>query len=129
MLNSPMLSIFQHFHAIPLRSPLSPSGSSPDGEPRRSAALLNSLPHAGKACMVVALPPLFSPFRMTIRESSSWRVGESFGKHTKSAPLGRGALFMCCGIVDYLIMISSAFPVDYFPVSLSALPVDVPKEE
>ena len=29
MLNSPMLSIFQHFHAIPLRSPLSPSGSSP----------------------------------------------------------------------------------------------------
>ena len=26
-----MLSIFQHFHAIPLRSPLSPSGSSPDG--------------------------------------------------------------------------------------------------
>ena len=29
MLNSPILSIFQHFHAIPLRSPLSPSGSSP----------------------------------------------------------------------------------------------------
>lgn len=38
-------------------------------------------------------------------------------------------LFVCCGIVDYLIMISSAFPVDYFPASLSALPVDVPKEE
>ena len=55
--------------------------------------------------------------------------GESFGKHTKSAPLGRGALFMCCGIVDYLIMISSALLVDYFPVLLSALPVDVPKEE
>ena len=36
MLNSPMLSIFQHFHAIPLCSPLSPSGSSPDGEPRHS---------------------------------------------------------------------------------------------
>ena len=36
---------------------------------------------------------------------------------------------MCCGIVDDLIMISSAFPADYFPVSLSALPVDVPKEE
>ena len=71
----------------------------------------------------------FSPLRMTIRESSSWRVEESFGKHTKSAPLGRGALFVCCGIVDYLIMISSAFPVDYFPVLLSALPVDVPKEE
>ena len=71
----------------------------------------------------------FSPFRMTIRESSSWRVGESFGKHTKSAPLGRGALFVCCGIVNYLIMISSAFPADYFPVLLSALPVDVPKEE
>ena len=87
------------------------------------------LPHAGKAYMVAALPPLFSPFRMTIRESSSWRVGESFGKHTKSAPLGRGALFMCCRIVDDLIMISLAFPVDYFPVSLSALPVDVPKEE
>ena len=34
MLNSPMLLIFQHFHAIPLRSPLTPSGSSPDGEPR-----------------------------------------------------------------------------------------------
>nr|DAI03123.1 MAG TPA: hypothetical protein [Caudoviricetes sp.] len=34
MLNSPMLLIFQHFHAIPLRSLLSPSGSSPDGEPR-----------------------------------------------------------------------------------------------
>ena len=34
MLNSPTLSIFQHFHAIPLRSPLTPSGSSPDGEPR-----------------------------------------------------------------------------------------------
>ena len=66
---------------------------------------------------------------LTIRESSSWRAGESFGKHTKSAPLGRGALFVCCGIVDDLIMISAAFPVDYFPVSLSALPVDVPKEE
>ena len=88
-----------------------------------------SITHAGKACMAVALPPLFSPFRMTIRESSSWRVGESFGKHTKSAPLGRGALFMCCGIVDDLIMISSVFPVDYFPVSLFVLPVDVPKEE
>ncbi len=36
---------------------------------------------------------------------------------------------MCCGIVDDLIMIASAFPVDYFPVLLSALPVDVPKEE
>ncbi len=39
---------------------------------------------------------------------------------------------MCCGIVDYLIMISSALSallVDYFPVLLSALPVDVPKEE
>ncbi len=36
---------------------------------------------------------------------------------------------MCCGIVDYLIMIASAFPVDYFPVSLFVLPVDVPKEE
>ena len=71
----------------------------------------------------------FSPFRMTIRESGSWCVGESFGKHTKSAPLGRGAFFVCCGIVDYLIMIASAFPVDYFPVLLSALPVDVPKEE
>ena len=71
----------------------------------------------------------FRPLRMTIRESSSWRVGESFGKHIKSAPLGRGALFMCCGIADDLIMISSAFPVDYFPVSLPALPVDVPKEE
>ena len=79
--------------------------------------------------MEAALPPLFSLFRMTIRESSSWRVGKSFGKHAKSAPLGRGALFACCGIVDYLIMISSAFPVDYFPVLLSALPVDVPKEE
>ena len=66
---------------------------------------------------------------LTIRESSSWRVGESFGKHIKSAPLGRGALFVCCGIADDLIMISSAFPVDYFPVLLSALPVDVPKEE
>ena len=99
------------------------------GSQERSAALLNSITHAGKACMAVALPPLFSPFRMTIRESSSWRVGESFGKHTKSAPLGRGALFMCCRIVDDLIMISLAFPVDYFPVSLSALPVDVPKEE
>ena len=71
----------------------------------------------------------FSPLRMTIRESSSWRVEESLGKHTKSAPLGRGALFVCCGIVDDLIMIASAFPVDYFPVLLSALPVDVPKEE
>ena len=71
----------------------------------------------------------FSPFRMTIRESSSWRVGESFGKHTKSAPLGRGALFVCCGIADDLIMIASAFPVDYFPVSLFVLPIDVPKEE
>ena len=71
----------------------------------------------------------FRPLRMTIRESSSWRVGESFGKHIKSAPLGRGALFVCCGIADDLIMISSAFPVDYFPVLLSALPVDVPKEE
>ena len=99
------------------------------GSQERSAALLNSITHAGKACMAVALPPLFSPFRMTIRESSSWRVGESFGKHTKSAPLGRGALFVCCGIVDYLIMISSAFPVDYFPVSLFVVPVDVPKEE
>ena len=99
------------------------------GSQERSAALLNSITHAGKACMAVALPPLFSPFRMTIRESSSWRVGESFGKHTKSAPLGRGALFVCCGIVDDLIMIASAFPVDYFPVLLSALPVDVPKEE
>ena len=99
------------------------------GSQERSAALLNSITHAGKACMAVALPPLFSPFRMTIRESSSWRVGESFGKHTKSAPLGRGALFMCCGIVDDLIMISSVFPVDYFPVSLFVLPVDVPKEE
>ena len=87
------------------------------------------LPHAGKACMVVALMPLFSPFRMTIRESSSWRVGESFGKHTKSAPLGRGALFVCYGIADDLIMISSAFLADYFPVSLFVLPVDVPKEE
>lgn len=36
---------------------------------------------------------------------------------------------MCCGIVDGLIMISSAFPVDYFPVSLVVVPVDVPKEE
>lgn len=36
---------------------------------------------------------------------------------------------MCCGIADDLIMISSAFPVDYFPASLPALPVDVPKEE
>ena len=27
MLNSPMLSIFQHFHSIPLRSPLSPPGT------------------------------------------------------------------------------------------------------
>ena len=36
---------------------------------------------------------------------------------------------MCCGIVDYLIMISSALLVGYFPVLLSALPVDVPKEE
>lgn len=36
---------------------------------------------------------------------------------------------MCCRIVDDLIMISSAFPVDYFPVLLFALPVDVPKEE
>ena len=36
---------------------------------------------------------------------------------------------MCCRIVDYLIMISSAFPVDYFPASLFVLPVDVPKEE
>lgn len=36
---------------------------------------------------------------------------------------------MCCGIVDYLIMIASAFLVDYFPVSLFVLPVDVPKEE
>ena len=36
---------------------------------------------------------------------------------------------MCCGIVDDLIMISSAFPVDYSPVLLSALLVDVPKEE
>lgn len=36
---------------------------------------------------------------------------------------------MCCRIVDYLIMISSVFPVDYFPVLLPALPVDVPKEE
>lgn len=36
---------------------------------------------------------------------------------------------MCCRIVDDLIMISSAFPVDYFPVLLSALPVYVPKEE
>ena len=71
----------------------------------------------------------FSPLRMTIRESSSWRVGESFGKHIKSAPLGRGALFVCCGIADDLIMISSAFPVDYFPVLLFVLPVDVPKEE
>ena len=79
--------------------------------------------------MVAALLPLFSPLRMTIRESSSWRVGESFGKHTKSAPLGRGALFVCCGIADDLIMIASAFPVDYFPVSLFVLPVDVPKEE
>ena len=35
-----MLSIFQHFHAIPLRSPLSPSGSSPDGEPRGFGAFL-----------------------------------------------------------------------------------------
>ena len=94
-----------------------------------SAADAVYFPHAGKAYMVAALPPLFSPFRMTIRESSSWRVGESFGKHTKSAPLGRGALFVCCGIVDDLIMISSAFPVDYFPVSLVVLPVDVPKEE
>ena len=34
MLNSPMLSIFQHFQVIPLACPLSPSGSSPDGEPR-----------------------------------------------------------------------------------------------
>ena len=34
MLNSPMLSIFQHFQVIPLRSPLSPPGSSPDGDPR-----------------------------------------------------------------------------------------------
>ena len=99
------------------------------GSQERSAALLNSITHAGKACMAVALPPLFSPFRMTIRESSSWRVGESFGKHTKSAPLGRGALFMCCGIVDDPIMISSVFPVDYFPVSLFVVPVDVPKEE
>ncbi len=99
------------------------------GSQERSAALLNSITHAGKACMAVALPPLFSPFRMTIRESSSWRVGESFGKQTKSAPLGRGALFVCCGIADDLIMIASAFPVDYFPVLLSALPVDVPKEE
>ena len=79
--------------------------------------------------MVAALPPLFPPLRMTIRESSSWRVGESFDKHTKSALLGRGALFVCCGIIDDLIMISSAFPVDYFPVSLVVLPVDVPKEE
>ena len=71
----------------------------------------------------------FFPFRMTIRESSSWRVGESFDKHTKSALLGRGALFVCCGIVDDPIMISSVFPVDYFPVSLFVLPVDVPKEE
>lgn len=36
---------------------------------------------------------------------------------------------MCCGIVDDLIMIVSVFPVDYFPVSLFVLPVDVPKEE
>ena len=36
---------------------------------------------------------------------------------------------MCCGIADDLIMIASAFPVDYFPVSLFVLPVDVPKEE
>ena len=36
---------------------------------------------------------------------------------------------MCCRIVDYLIMIASAFSVDYFPVSLSAFPIDVPKEE
>ena len=36
---------------------------------------------------------------------------------------------MCCGIADDLSMIVSAFPVDYFPVSLFVLPVDVPKEE
>ena len=36
---------------------------------------------------------------------------------------------MCCGIVDDPIMISSAFPVNYFPVSLFVVPVDVPKEE
>ena len=29
MLNSPMPSIFQHFHAIPLRSPPQPSGQLP----------------------------------------------------------------------------------------------------
>ena len=34
MLNGLILSITQHLQAIPLRSPLSPSGSSPDGEPR-----------------------------------------------------------------------------------------------
>ena len=38
MLNSPTPSIFQHFHAIPLRSPLSPLGSSPDGEGKKEAA-------------------------------------------------------------------------------------------
>ena len=46
MLNSLMLSIFQHFHAIPLRCPLSPPGSSPDGEPRAFDAfrhLVNTL--------------------------------------------------------------------------------------
>ena len=48
--------------------------------------------------------------------------------HKKRASWKRCAFYVR-GIVDYLIMISSAFPVDYFPVLLSALPVDVPKEE
>ena len=48
--------------------------------------------------------------------------------HKKRASWKRYA-FLCCGIADDLIMIASAFPVDYFPVSLFVLPVDVPKEE
>lgn len=79
--------------------------------------------------MEAALSSLFYPFRIDDTGEQLVACGESFGKHTKSAPLGRGALFVCCGIADYLIMIASAFPVDYFPVSLFVLPVDVPKEE
>ena len=79
--------------------------------------------------MAAALPPLFSPFRIDDTGEQLVACRGIFRQAHKSAPLGRGALFMCCGIVDGLIMISSAFPVDYFPVSLVVVPVDVPKEE
>ena len=70
MLNSPMLSIFQHFHAIPLRSPLTPSGSSPDGEPRTVLPLnLIALPTRGGTTIWIPEMPSHSFDTVTVDQA------------------------------------------------------------